>query len=191
MGLISRVSSRTYRKSLLNSRRLKDELCTSIRNLSRLGDQPTGDQRCTTRANRTRTSRQMSPHLSVYQWSVPMSISGAYRVTSVFPLSAVVLLTPLVYEAGLLTTGDWDPAQSIIAYSAESRANYNLDHVSLMMKKALLVSPLVFHMVNGCRHIRWDQWAIGIRHLEDVYKSGNIVLAVTLALSVIFTVAHW
>merc|ERR1712071_384081 len=62
MGLISRVSSRTYRKSLLNSRRLKDELCTSIHNLSRLGDQPTGDQRCTTRANRTRTSRQMDPH---------------------------------------------------------------------------------------------------------------------------------
>jgi len=141
--------------------------------------------------NKVDVKRPMSPHLSVYQWSVPMSISGAYRVTSVFPLSAVVLLTPLVYEAGLLTTGDWDPAQSIIAYSAESRANYNLDHVSLMMKKALLVSPLVFHMVNGCRHIRWDQWAIGIRHLEDVYKSGNVVLGVTLVLSLLFTIAHW
>jgi len=141
--------------------------------------------------NKVDVKRPMSPHLSVYKWSIPMSISGAYRVTSVVPLSAAVLLTPLVYEAQLLSSGNWDPAQSIVAHSAEARANYDLSHLSLMVKKALLVSPLVFHMVNGCRHIRWDQWAIGIRHLEDVYKSGNIVLAVTLALSVIFTVAHW
>ena len=51
--------------------------------------------------NKVEVKRPMSPHLSVYKWSIPMSISGAYRVTSVFPLSAVVLLTPLVYEAQL------------------------------------------------------------------------------------------
>ena len=49
--------------------------------------------------NKVDVKRPMSPHLSVYKWSVPMSISGAYRVTSVFPLSAAVLLTPLVYSA--------------------------------------------------------------------------------------------
>ena len=91
----------------------------------------------------------------------------------------------------LLQSGNWDPAQSIVAYSAETRANYDFSHLGLMIQKALLVSPLVFHCVNGCRHIRWDQWALGIRHLEDVYKSGNIVLATTLILSVLFTIAHW
>merc|ERR1712039_747953 len=81
-----------------------------------------------------------------------------YRAnSSVFPLSAVVLLTPLVYEAQLLQSGNWDPAQSIVAYSAETRANYDFNHLGLMIQKALLVSPLVFHCVNGCRHIRWDQ----------------------------------
>merc|ERR1712178_510259 len=101
----------------------------------------------------------MSPHLSVYKWSIPMSISGAYRVTSVFPLSAVVLLTPVIYEAQLLTSGNWDPAQSIVAWSAETRANYDLSHLSLMLKKkhfwclhwCFIVSTVadIFDGING------------------------------------------
>jgi len=205
MGLISRVSSRTYRgyknqsfgqNSRMNSA-LRFTVSRGLATSQQIGKgvrlAPTAQEQVDSwiHTNKVDVKRPMSPHLSVYKWSIPMSISGAYRVTSVVPLSAAVLLTPLVYEAQLLSSGNWDPAQSIVAHSAEVRANYDLSHLSLMVKKALLVSPLVFHMVNGCRHIRWDQWAIGIRHLEDVYKSGNIVLAVTLALSVIFTVAHW
>merc|ERR1719219_3237733 len=107
------------------------------------------------------------------------------------PTQPAVLLTPLVYEATAATSGAWDPAASISAYSAAARSGYNLDHLQLLLLKGALVSPLIFHTCNGFRHIGWDQWAKGIRHLEDVYKSGNIVLAATLILSALFTIAHW
>merc|ERR1712173_127046 len=133
--------------------------------------------------NKRIVKRPMSPHLSVYKWSIPMTFSAIYRVTSVFPLSAVCILFPLGWEAVNLTSGAWDPAVSLAAWSDAARAAISTDTAALLALKVSLVGPLVFHIVNGCRHFMWDQKAKGIRHLSDVYSSGNIVAAVTLVVT--------
>merc|ERR1712048_422242 len=141
------------------------------------------------KTNKQIVKRPMSPHLSVYGWSIPMAMSGFYRISSVFPLSATVLLTPVVYEGLCLLNGSANLVDSINAYSETLRSTW-IGTAQISALKAAFIVPLVFHIVNGFRHIGWDQWAYGIRHLTQVYQSGNMVLAATAVLSFLLIAYH-
>merc|ERR1712071_32377 len=141
------------------------------------------------KTNKQVVKRPMSPHLSVYGWSIPMAMSGFYRISSVVPLSATVLLTPVIYEGLCLMNGSCDPVGAITAYSEALRSTVP-GTLQIMALKSAFIVPLVFHVCNGLRHIGWDQWAYGIRHLSQVYQSGNMVLAATVIISLILCAYH-
>merc|ERR1711937_653623 len=108
-------------------------------------------------------------------------MSAFYRITSV-PLTMGILLWPFAYQY-LQFTGGCNPAADLAGLSAAAMSAGPVMSAVWISLKASVVVPLVFHCVNGCRHLGWDQKAWGIRHLSQVYTSGNIVLAVTALLS--------
>merc|ERR1712156_375696 len=90
------------------------------------------------------------------------------------------------YVAGVSSPAEW------LSNTASAARGSGLVMASVWMSlKASLVFPLVYHCVNGCRHLGWDQFAYGIRHLSDVYTSGNIVIAVTVVLTAILMAIHY
>merc|ERR1711920_308923 len=141
-------------------------------------------------ANNKIFNRPLSPHLSVYEWSIPMAMSGFYRISS-FAMGKGFITAPLAYVGlNVFGNGYQNPADHLatVAYGARN-SGYLMLGVWLAMKSQV-VMPLFFHCVNGCRHLGWDQYAYGIRHLSDVYQSAYIVLAVTAVLSLALTVYH-
>merc|ERR1712158_149589 len=132
-------------------------------------------------ANNKKFNRPLSPHLSVYEWSLPMTMSAVYRLTSV-TLGFQMLLFPFAHAYGSYAAGITSPAEWLSNTAAAARGSG--------IVKGSVVFPLVYHCVNGCRHLGWDQYAYGIRHLTDVYSSGNIVIAVTCLLTAVLMAIH-
>merc|ERR1712176_1670681 len=207
MGLISRVSSRTYRhisiailsKMLLQRQALRFSLKnSSIRSLSltSVSSQESKPLALTAQqelnkwnANNKIFNRPLSPHLSIYEWSIPMAMSGYYRISS-FILGMGFITAPLAYAGLNVIYGYQNPAEQLaaVAYGARN-SGYVMLGVWLALKSQFVL-PFVFHCVNGCRHLGWDQFAYGIRHLTDVYQSAYIVLAVTGVLTLALTVFY-
>ncbi|XP_006038284.1 succinate dehydrogenase cytochrome b560 subunit, mitochondrial isoform X1 [Alligator sinensis] len=115
----------------------------------------------------TKLNRPMSPHVSVYKWSLPMMMSITHRGTGVamslgiscFSLAALVLPEQFPYYLELVKSLSLGP---VLIYSA----------------KFALAFPLSYHTWNGIRHLVWDMGK-GFKMLQ-VYQSGVLVLALTL-----------
>nr|KAF6397947.1 succinate dehydrogenase complex subunit C [Rousettus aegyptiacus] len=75
----------------------------------------------------TGSNRPLSPHITIYSWSLPMAMSICHRGTGV-ALSAGVSLFGL---SALLLPGNFE------------------SHLQL-------VFPLMYHTWNGIRHLMWD-----------------------------------
>jgi len=118
-----------------------------------------------------------------------MAMSGFYRISS-FMMGMGFITAPLAYVGLNAVYGYQNPADHLatVAYGARN-SGYLMLGVWLAMKSQVVL-PFVFHCVNGCRHLGWDQYAYGIRHLSDVYQSAYIVLAVTAVLTLALTVYH-
>ena len=140
-------------------------------------------------ANNKIFNRPLSPHLSIYEWSLPMAMSGYYRISS-FILGMGFITAPLAYTGLNVIYGYQNPAEQLaaVAYGARN-SGYIMLGVWLALKSQFVL-PFVFHCVNGCRHLGWDQYAYGIRHLTDVYQSAYVVLAVTGVLTLALTVFY-
>lgn len=133
-------------------------------------------------ANNKKFNRPLSPHLQIYEWSVPMTISACYRVFA-FMLGFGFLLLPVAFTFSSTLEIDPTLGKSIIDYSESMRNAGGLSTATLLALKASFVGPFVFHCVNGCRHLGWDKYAYGIRHLSQVYSSGYIVIGITCVLT--------
>ena len=134
-------------------------------------------------------NRPLSPHLSIYEWSLPMAMSGYYRISS-FILGMGFITAPLAYVGLNVVYGYQNPAEQLAAVGYGARnSGYVMLGVWLALKSQFVL-PFVFHCVNGCRHLGWDQFAYGIRHLTDVYQSAYVVLAVTGVLTLALTVFY-
>ena len=103
-------------------------------------------------------------------------MSAVYRI-SAFGLMGMVMAFPAAHVAlGI------DASQ--ISQAGEAMRNAGIvPLVATLVLKSSFVAPFVYHCVNGCRHLGWDHFAYGIRHLKDVYTSGNIVIAITAILT--------
>lgn len=139
-------------------------------------------------ANNKKFNRPLSPHLTIYEWSLPMTMSAFYRIFSV-GLAFTFLLAPMAFTGAPLVGFEPFGVATIAQASEAMRMSAIGTAVVLGIKSAFIV-PLVFHLVNGCRHLGWDMKAYGIRHLKDVYTSGNIVLATTLVISLALIAYH-
>ena len=112
-----------------------------------------------------------------------MTLSAVYRIFAV-SLGFQFLLAPFAYSYFSLTQGVTDPTEWLASTANNFRSSGVAWWFLWSTVKGSFVLPFVYHIVNGCRHLGWDQFAYGIRHLGDVYTSGNVVIAVTVVLSV-------
>jgi len=116
--------------------------------------------------------RPMSPHLQVYRWQITMTMSILHRITGVaITFGAFGLAWWLV---ALAEGGEQYARASAIVSSP----------LGMMLLFGFSLS-LVYHLLNGIRHLLWDMgWGFEI---PEIYRSGWAVLVLT----VVFTAAIW
>ncbi|NXT60229.1 C560 dehydrogenase, partial [Chaetops frenatus] len=90
----------------------------------------------------SRSKRPLSPHVSIYKWSLPMAMSITHRGTGV----ALSLGVSLFSLAALLLP------EHFPHYLAQVRA-LSLGPALLCSAKFALALPLSYHTWNGIRHL--------------------------------------
>jgi succinate dehydrogenase / fumarate reductase cytochrome b subunit len=108
----------------------------------------------------TTPSRPLSPHLQVYRWQLTMFLSILHRATG-FGLALGALLLCWWLTAAML--------------GADSFQQFH-DFTGSLIGKVMLAGwlyALVFHFMNGIRHLVWDtgRWLT----LGGAYASGYFV----------------
>lgn len=68
-----------------------------------------------------------------------------------------------------------------ISYYIAIVDSLNLSAATLFAAKALIASPLGYHLANGIRHLYWDT-SKGL-HLKEVYGTGYAMLAASLVIT--------
>ncbi|XP_056600728.1 succinate dehydrogenase cytochrome b560 subunit, mitochondrial [Triplophysa dalaica] len=122
-------------------------------------------------AKNTGLNRPVSPHISIYSWSVPMMMSILHRGTGVglsggiaaFAVASLVLPENYPLYLDLIHSMSYGP--QFLAFS-----------------KFALAFPMAYHTFNGVRHLIWDVGK-GFK-VPEVYRSGYFVIALTVLTSV-------
>ncbi|XP_051854212.1 succinate dehydrogenase cytochrome b560 subunit, mitochondrial [Antechinus flavipes] len=117
------------------------------------------------------SNRPLSPHITIYNWSLPMMMSITHRGTGV-ALSAGVSLFGL---AALLLPGNFECHLQFVKA-------LGLGPSLIYTAKFALVFPLMYHTWNGIRHLMWDLGK-GLK-IPQLYQSGVAVLVLTVLSSV-------
>ncbi|MBV9585749.1 MAG: succinate dehydrogenase, cytochrome b556 subunit [Alphaproteobacteria bacterium] len=123
--------------------------------------------------------RPLSPHLQVYRWTLPMTMSILHRATGI-ALSLGTILLVLWLVAAASGPVPYGHVQGFIG-----------SWIGLLLLFGWSVS-LFYHLCNGIRHLWWDTGQ-GLE-LPAVYGSGWVVLAATAVLTVLAWVVgllHW
>ena len=118
----------------------------------------------------------MSPHLSVYKWSIPMTMSAFNRIFA-FGLTFAFLAIPVLD----LWTGD---AVAAIANTGVALRESGWGP-AVMALKASVFFPFFYHTFIGMRHWSWDIFAVGIRDMAVLYQTGYIAIAAALVLTAV------
>ncbi|PWN92051.1 hypothetical protein FA10DRAFT_81892 [Acaromyces ingoldii] len=125
--------------------------------------------------NERRSLRPVSPHLTIYKYPINMWMSGMNRGTG------------LVASLGLYGAG--------LAYLALPLLGVDVTHLtpslvglvsglSLWFKltaKTALAFPIVYHSVNGVRHLVWDN--VNLFSMKSANSSGVVVAVVSATLT--------
>lgn len=129
-----------------------------------------------TRASRNVSSnkpvRPLSPHLQVYRWQITMVMSILHRATGV-----------------ALAIGAFGLAWWLVAVAAGGDAYMQVSALLSSMPGKLVLAAfsacLVYHLLNGIRHLLWD---IGYGYqIPKVYATGWTVAV----LAVVITAGIW
>ncbi|HKV17277.1 MAG TPA: succinate dehydrogenase, cytochrome b556 subunit [Reyranella sp.] len=122
-------------------------------------------------ANRP-SNRPLSPHLQVYRPQLTSVLSILHRATGIaLSVGALYLAIWVMYAAGG-------------ARGYEAFQSFNASILGRILLGGWLFSAF-YHLCNGIRHLFWDA-GYGFE-LRDAYRSGWIVVAVSL----IATVLSW
>ncbi|XP_054977578.1 succinate dehydrogenase cytochrome b560 subunit, mitochondrial [Sorex araneus] len=116
------------------------------------------------------SNRPMSPHITIYSWSLPMMMSICHRGTGV-ALSAGVSLFGL---SALLVPGNFESHLELLR-------SLSLGPALIHSAKFALAFPLMYHTWNGVRHLMWDLGK-GLK-IPQLYQSGVAVLVLTVLTS--------
>lgn len=109
--------------------------------------------------------RPLSPHLQVYRWQLPMTLSILHRATGIaLSVGALYLVAWVVFASA----------------SPRTYAMFQDFNVSIVGRIVLggWLFCCFFHLCNGIRHLFWDA-GYGFE-LKDAYRSGWIVVGVSL-----------
>ncbi|CAH8455461.1 unnamed protein product [Schistosoma bovis] len=116
--------------------------------------------------------RPWSPHLQVYSAPLVMRFSFLHRATGI----AMAIVWSSVGIGAFFFTGHYD---SILDYVK----NMHLGTSVITACKFILCYPLVYHYLNGIRHLAWD-YAIGFP-IKTCNTTGFIALGSSLVVSAI------
>ena len=114
-------------------------------------------------------ARPLSPHLQIYRWPVSMATSITHRVTGV-GLTAGVLLVAWWLIAAASGADQYD------TFSTVARSPLGL----LILFG--FVWALVYHLVNGIRHLVWDA-GFGFAP-KTAERTGVLVFALSILIAV-------
>lgn len=116
--------------------------------------------------------RPLSPHLQVYRWQLPMTMSVLHRATGIaLSVGALYLATWVICAAS-----------NIKVYMLFQSFNGSI--VGRIVLGGWLFCAF-YHLFNGIRHLFWDA-GYGFE-LKDAYRSGWIVVVA----SAVATAASW
>ncbi|HEX5055945.1 MAG TPA: succinate dehydrogenase, cytochrome b556 subunit [Gammaproteobacteria bacterium] len=117
----------------------------------------------------TSNHRPLSPHLRIYRLPLLAKLSITHRITG-FGISLAAVLMPLVLSALA-----WNPS----AYQC-LQAQLSTWYGRLVL--VLISAGLIFHTLNGLRHLVWDTG----RNLAvpNAQRSGYAVILLTIVLTV-------
>ena len=116
------------------------------------------------------SNRPLSPHLQIYKPQLTSVLSISHRMTG-FALSIIILLSPVIIY---FLTNSADTHQVVVSLLQNS-------FIKLIFSLALF--GLIYHLCNGIRHLAWDA-GYGL-DLDSSYKSGYIVLGVSISLTLL------
>jgi len=116
------------------------------------------------------SNRPLSPHLQIYKPQLTSVLSISHRMTG-FALSIIILLSPVIIY---FLTNSADTHQVVISL---------LQNSIIKMIFSLALFALIYHLCNGIRHLAWDA-GYGL-DLDSSYKSGYIVLGVSISLTLL------
>ncbi|XP_034376675.1 succinate dehydrogenase cytochrome b560 subunit, mitochondrial [Arvicanthis niloticus] len=119
----------------------------------------------------TSSNRPLSPHLTIYRWSLPMAMSVCHRGSGI-ALSGGVSLFGL---SALLLPGNFESYLMFVK-------SLCLGPTLIYTAKFVLVFPLMYHTLNGIRHLMWDLGK-GLA-MTQVWQSGMAVLVLAVLSSV-------
>ncbi|KJE92286.1 succinate dehydrogenase cytochrome b subunit [Capsaspora owczarzaki ATCC 30864] len=111
--------------------------------------------------------RPLSPHLTIYRPQLTSVLSITHRATGAAMTFAIS--TAAVYSA--LSVHDF-------AYNIDLVRSLDLPSVVTLTAKYILAWPLVYHSLNGIRHLVWDSGRALV--LKDTYLGGYIVFGLSL-----------
>lgn len=125
---------------------------------------------------RTPAQRPVSPHLQIYRWPVTMGTSILHRVTGVGISFGTLLLAWWLVAA----------AMGPDAYAVFESAAFHWFGRLVLFGFTL---ALVFHSLNGVRHLFWD---IGLGYrVPTANMTGFIVYALTLVVTFVIWMAAY
>uniref|UniRef100_A0A8D3CK34 Succinate dehydrogenase cytochrome b560 subunit, mitochondrial n=1 Tax=Scophthalmus maximus TaxID=52904 RepID=A0A8D3CK34_SCOMX len=122
-------------------------------------------------AKNTKLNRPMSPHVTIYKWSVPMVMSITHRGTGVGLSGAIsaFALAAMVLPGGF--PGYLDLIHSL-----------SVGPFLIGLAKFGISFPVSYHTLNGIRHLYWDIGK-GFK-IPEVYRSGYTVIVLSVIASV-------
>ncbi|XP_019748530.1 succinate dehydrogenase cytochrome b560 subunit, mitochondrial [Hippocampus comes] len=123
-------------------------------------------------AKNTTLNRPMSPHITIYKWSIPMMMSITHRGTGVGLSGAISAFA----AAALLLPGSYPHYLDLIH-------SLSVGPFLIGLAKVGIAFPVSYHTYNGIRHLCWDLGK-GFK-IPEVYRSGYTVIG----LSIITTIA--
>lgn len=97
------------------------------------------------RSTNARLKRPISPHLTIYKWSLPMMMSITHRVIGVDLSEAI----PAFVLAALILPGNYPNY-------LDSIHSLSIGPFLIGMAKFGIVFPMSYHTYNGIWHLWWD-----------------------------------
>uniref|UniRef100_A0A1A8GQI9 Succinate dehydrogenase cytochrome b560 subunit, mitochondrial n=1 Tax=Nothobranchius korthausae TaxID=1143690 RepID=A0A1A8GQI9_9TELE len=118
----------------------------------------------------TRLNRPVSPHVTIYKWTVPMMMSITHRGTGIGLSGAISAFA----VAALVLPGNYP-------YYLDLIHSLSVGPYLIGLAKFGIAFPLSFHTYNGVRHLCWDIGK-GFK-IPDIYRSGYMVLGLSIVTS--------
>ncbi|XP_043990741.1 succinate dehydrogenase cytochrome b560 subunit, mitochondrial isoform X2 [Gambusia affinis] len=125
-------------------------------------------------AKNSKLNRPMSPHITIYKWSIPMMMSITHRGTGVGLSGAISAFA----MAALILPGNYTHYLDLIH-------SLSVGPFLIGLAKFGIAFPVSYHTYNGIRHLYWDVGK-GFK-IPEVYSTGYTVIGLSVITSIALT----